>query len=205
MKIAVLGTGMVGKAQAEKLVQLGHNLMIGTHHPDGKVIKGAKVTSYTQATKHGQLIIEAIKGDVVVDTLKSLATDLEGKTLVDISNALDFSSGEVKITTANGPSLGEQIQAALPKTNVVKAFNTMNATIQVDPESVAGGDHHLFIAGNDKKAKDQVADLAKSYGWTNIIDLGDIKAARGMEMLMPFWLSVRAKLGSSNFNYKIAT
>jgi predicted dinucleotide-binding enzyme len=204
MRIGVLGTGMVGKAQAEKLAELGHDVMVGTHHPDSKQVKGAKVASYREAAAHGELIIEAIKGEAVVEALKGLASELKRKTLIDISNALDFSSGEVKITTANGPSLGEQIQVVLPKSNVVKAFNTVNAAIQVDPKSLAAGDHHLFIAGNDQKAKDQVAQLAKSYGWDHIIDLGDIKAARGMEMLMPFWLSLMKQRGNSNFNYKIA-
>jgi predicted dinucleotide-binding enzyme len=203
MKIAVLGTGMVGKAQADKLVELGHDVMVGTHHPQGKQIKGDKVIGYAQAVKHGELIIEAIKGEAVVETLKSLEKELAGKTLIDISNALDFSSGDVVIFTANDESLGEQIQASLPKTNVVKAFNTVNASIQVNPKSLAGSDHNLFVAGNNQKAKGQVMELAKSYGWQNILDLGDIKAARGMEMLMPFWLSVMKMRGNSNFNYKI--
>jgi 8-hydroxy-5-deazaflavin:NADPH oxidoreductase len=206
MKVAaVLGTGMVGQAQAAKLAELGHDVLLGTRNPDSKQIKGLKVVSYAAAAKHGEVIFEAIKGEYVVKTLKSLATELEGKLLIDISNALDFSSGEVKITTANGPSLGEQIQTALPKTNVVKAFNTINASVQVAPQSLAGGDHHLFIAGNDQTAKDQFIKIAKTYGWQNIIDLGDIKAARGMEMLMPFWLDLRKKLGHSSFNYKIST
>jgi predicted dinucleotide-binding enzyme len=94
---------------------------------------------------------------------------------------------------------------ALPNTDVVKAFNTMNAAIQVNPESISNGDHHLFISGNNQQAKDQVIDLAKSYGWKNIIDLGDIKTARGTEMLMPFWLTMMKKFGHPNFNYKIVT
>jgi 8-hydroxy-5-deazaflavin:NADPH oxidoreductase len=203
MKIAVLGSGMVGQAHAGKLAELGHDVIVGTHNPAGKDIKGAKVTDYAEAARHGEIIFEAIKGEAVVDTLKGLEQELAGKTLVDISNALDFSGGDVKITTANGESLGEQIQNALPKTNVVKGFNTMNAGIQVNPGSVAAGDHHLFLAGNNQQAKDELIEIAKSYGWKNIIDLGDIKAARGMEMLMPFWLTVRMKLSSSDFNYKI--
>jgi predicted dinucleotide-binding enzyme len=142
---------------------------------------------------------------VVIDALKALAEQLSGKTLVDISNALDFSGGDIKIFTANGPSLGEQIQAALPKTNVVKAFNTMNASVQIDPNSLANGQHDLYIAGDDDRAKAQVTELAKSYGWKNIIDLGGIKSARGMETLMPFWLDMRKQLGHTNFNYKIVT
>lgn len=202
MKIAVLGTGMVGQAQAAKLVKLGHDVVAGTRNPQEKKLEGVETVSFAEAARHGEIIFEAIKGDYAVSTLKNLAGALEGKIVIDISNALDFSGGELKITTANGPSLAEQIQDILPKSKVVKAFNTMNAAVQVDPASLAGGDHDLFMAGNDQYAKDQVAEIAKSYGWTNIIDLGELKAARGMEMLMPFWLNLRQKYGHSNFNYK---
>jgi predicted dinucleotide-binding enzyme len=92
----------------------------------------------------------------------------------------------------------------LPKTKVVKAFNTVNATIQVDPKSLAGGDHHLFMAGDDQAAKAEVVKIAKDYGWQNVFDLGDIKSARGMEMVFILWAEVYAKLGSAQFNFKIA-
>ena len=204
MKIAVLGSGMVGQAHANKLIGLGHDVAVGTRSPAGKEIDGLKPVSYKQAAAHGEIIIEAINGGAAVGALKEIKAQLKGKILIDISNALDFSSGQVKITTANGPSLGEQIQAALPDTKVVKAFSTMNAAVQVAPKLLAGGDHNLFIAGDDTSAKEQVSKLVKQwYGWENILDLGGIKSARGMEMLMPFWLTVRGRLDTSNFNYKI--
>jgi 8-hydroxy-5-deazaflavin:NADPH oxidoreductase len=204
MKVAILGTGMVGQAHAGKLAELGHDVLVGTRSPADKEIKGAKVVTFEEAARHGEIILEAINGEYVVKTLKTLADQLAGKILIDISNALDFSGGEVRITTVDGPSLGEQIQKVLPDTKVIKAFNTMNAGVQIDPNGLAGGDHHLFIAGDDQAAKDKFSQYAKDwYGWQKIMDIGDIKAARGMEMLMPFWLDLRKKLGHSNFNYKI--
>ena len=221
MVVAVLGTGMVGQAHAERMAELGHEVTIGTRsvkkalarmepgrmtEPFGvwaKKHKTVKVAAFSDAARHSELIINALSGQAALKVLKSLRSELAGKVLVDISNPLDFSSGELKLFFVNDDSLGEQIQKALPATYVVKAFNTMNATVQVNPKSVASGDHHLFVAGNDKKAKAEVAKLAKSYGWKNIVDLGDIKSARGMEMILPIWVNLFGIMGTAQFNFKI--
>ena len=109
--------------------------------------------------------------------------------MIDIANPLDFSQGmPPTLTVCNTDSLGEQVQAALPDTQVVKTFNTMTAPVQVNPTSVAGGDHSIFVSGNDAAAKTKVTELLQSYGWKQIIDLGDITTARGTEMMMPMWL-----------------
>jgi len=221
MVVAVLGTGMVGQAHAERMAELGHEVTIGTRsvkkalarmepgrmtEPFGvwaKKHKTVKVAAFSDAARHSEHIINALSGQAALKVLKSLRSELAGKVLVDISNPLDFSSGELKLFFVNDDSLGEQIQKALPATYVVKAFNTMNATVQVNPKSVASGDHHLFVAGNDKKAKAEVAKLAKSYGWKNIVDLGDIKSARGMEMILPIWVNLFGIMGTAQFNFKI--
>lgn len=59
------------------------------------------------------------------------------------------------------------------------------------------------MCGNDAAAKDQVAVILRDFGWKHVTDLGDITGARGMEMLMPFWLRLRAKFGDASFNYRI--
>jgi predicted dinucleotide-binding enzyme len=87
----------------------------------------------------------------------------------------------------NTDSLGERIQKAFPRTRVVKALNTVNCDIMIEPSRVPG-DHNLFICGNDATAKKEVAKhLNEWFGWKsdNIIDVGDITAARGTEMMMP--------------------
>ncbi|MFF4160336.1 hypothetical protein [Streptomyces sp. NPDC001678] len=79
-------------------------------------------------------------------------------------------------------SLGERIQRALPRTKVVKAFVTQEQATVVDPRAVGGGDHTMFVAGADAGAKQQVTDLLTAYGWSDVLDLGPLVAARGMEM-----------------------
>ena len=108
------------------------------------------------------------------------------------------------LNPVNTDSLGEQIQRAFPEARVVKTLNTMNASVMVDPASVAGGDHSVFVSGNDADAKEIVSGLLKDFGHRDIIDLGDITTARGSEMLLPIWLRLWGALGNADFNFKIA-
>lgn len=225
MKIAVLGTGMVGRAHAAKLVELGHDVTVGTKDvaktmaetkPDQmgnppfsdwqKANPKVKLTTFSEAVKDKDMILEALHGAIVVEVLKTLVSDLANKVLIDIANPLDFSKGmPPSLFVSNTDSLGEQVQKALPKTKVVKTFNTMNAILQVNPQQLAQGDHHIFLSGNDTEAKNTVTELLKSYGWKHIIDLGDITTARGTEMMMPVWLRLWGSLKTPMFNYKIIT
>ena len=104
----------------------------------------------------------------------------------------------------NTDSLGEQIQRAFPAARVVKTLNTMNAMLMTDPQQVAGGDHTVFMSGNDARAKRQVADILTNWlGWKQVVDLGDITTARGTEMILPLWVFLMGVVGSPMFNFKI--
>ena len=82
--------------------------------------------------------------------------------------------------TGSTDSLGEMAQRELPGAKVVKTLNTVNCDLMVDARSVADGEHHMFVAGNDAAAKAQVTDILKSwFGWKHVLDLGDITTARG--------------------------
>ncbi len=82
----------------------------------------------------------------------------------------------------------------------------MNAFVMVDPGMVAGGDHHVFVSGNDPEAKARVTELLKTwFGWKNVLDLEDITTARGVEMWLPLWLRLFGALQTPYYNIKIAT
>jgi predicted dinucleotide-binding enzyme len=224
MKIGILGTGPVGRAHAEKLAALGHDVTQGTKDPGKKLAEtktdemgnapygewrkthpSVKLGTFAEAAGHGEMVYNALKGEAAVKTLKPLKDPLKGKILVDISNALDFSKGmPPTLFVCNTDSLGERIQRALPAVKVVKSFNTINAQLQVNPGKLSGGDHHIFVGGNDDAAKADVMRILKDwYGWKNIIDLGDITSARGTEMMMLFWIRMWGVLKTPVFNYKI--
>jgi predicted dinucleotide-binding enzyme len=216
MKIAVIGTGMVGQAIGSKLVGLGHSVMMGSRtdnnekaaefvakHPGGKASAG----TFSDAAAFGEVIFNCTKGVESLNILKSAGEkNLDGKIIVDISVPLDFSKGmPPTLSICNTTSNGEEIQAAFPGAKVVKTFNTMNCYIMVDPVSLNGGDHNVFISGNDSEAKSQVSDLLKSFGWIekNIIDLGDIKTSRATEMMIIVWLNLYLSTNNPTFNFKI--
>jgi len=211
MKVGVLGTGMVGQAIGNRLAELGYEVMIGTRDPSQSADKlkskneAVKVGTFAEAATFGQILFNATNGAGSISALQLAGEpNLNGKVLVDISNPLDFSKGmPPSLLVSNTDSLGEQIQRTFPQLKVVKALNTITANIMVYPQETAGGDHHVFISGNDPEAKEQVIEILRSFGWIHILDLGDITAARGMEMYLPIWLQLWGALGTGMFNIKI--
>jgi predicted dinucleotide-binding enzyme len=211
MKIGMLGTGLVGMNLATKLVQTGHEVKIGARTKGKKEAvdwvnkNGPKASegTFADAAAFGDIIFNCTNGQHSLDALKLAGeNNMNGKVLVDVANPLDFSTGELRLTVCNTDSLGEQIQRAFPNARVVKSLNTMGSDVQVNP-SLLPGDHDVFLCGNDQKAKDQVTEILRSFGWKSIIDTGDIKSARGMEALLLFWISLMKKFPNEYFNYKI--
>ena len=136
------------------------------------------------------------------------AKSLSGKILVDVSNPLDFSKGMPPALLPgmnNTNSLGEEIQKAFPDTKVVKTFNTMWCGLMVNPGLLGNGDHINYISGNDDNAKATVKKLLIKMGWKeeNLLDLGDITAARATESFLHLWLRVMGVLKNGTFNFKL--
>ena len=108
------------------------------------------------------------------------------------------------LTVVNDDSLGEQIQRRYPDTRVVKALNTMNHDVMVDPSRIPG-EHDLFMCGDDESAKAGVVELLESFGWSRerIVDLGGITASRAQEMYLPLWLSLYGTFGTPHVNIRV--
>lgn len=214
MKIGIFGTGMVGATLGTKLIQLGHQVKMGSRTANnekaGKWVNenGANASqgTFADAAAFGELVFNCTKGEGAISAIKSAReNNLNGKVLVDVSNSLDFSHGmppSLLPGLSNTNSLGEEIQKTVPGAKVVKALNTVNCGLMVNPTMLAGS-HDLFICGNDESAKATVTDILKSFGWTSIIDVGDITSARATEMLLPLWVRLMMKFQSPNFNFKI--
>jgi predicted dinucleotide-binding enzyme len=214
MKIGVLGTGVVGKTLATKLVQLGHDVRMGSRAASGEGASawvkevGGKSSegTFAEAASHAEIVFNCTSGLGSVEALNAAsARNLDGKVLIDVANPLDFSRGmPPTLSVCNTDSLGEQIQRAFPRARVVKALNTVTAAVMVNP-SLVPGTHDLLISGNDASAKEQVTEiLVKWFGWKNVIDLGDITGARAQEMYLPLWLRMFMTFGTPNLNIHVA-
>ena len=224
MNIGVLGTGSVGRTISAKLVELGHSIVIGTREPSETLARTesdrmgnpplsawleqnpkVRLGTFAEAAAHGEIVMNATNGNGSLDALKAAGEgNLNGKILIDISNPLDGSRGmPPSLFISNTNSLGEQIQRLFPDLKVVKTLNTMNARLMADPRMLANGDHSVFVSGNDPAAKAAVSELLRTFGWEDIIDLGDITTARGPEMYMPIWLRLWGAFQKPIFQFKV--
>ncbi|MBX2964510.1 MAG: NAD(P)-binding domain-containing protein [Cyclobacteriaceae bacterium] len=216
MKIAILGTGTVGDTIGSKLIELGHEVRMGSRTANNekaltfasKHKTGAGAGTYEDAANFGEIIFNCTKGDASIEALKAAGSALDGKIVIDVSNPLDFSNGmppSLIPSLSNTNSLGEEIQKIFPKTRVVKTLNTMWCGLMVNPAMIGGGDHVNYICGNDAAAKSKVMALLKEFGWkeNNILDLGDITNARATEAVLPIWLRVWNVTKTGAFNFRI--
>ena len=227
MNIGIIGSSTVAQTLGERLLTVGQAVMISARDPDAPKDLGPRgvvpaasawaTTNYDQgreaaaggfaeAASFGELLINATAGAASLDALAAAdRADIEGKILLDVSNPLDFSHGMPPgLAFSNYDSLGERLQAAYPGARVVKSLNTVNCSVMVDPGRL-GEETDQFVAGNDAAAKAWVTEnvLESWLGWSRIIDLGDITAARGMEMYLPLWLRLLGATGSALLNVRV--
>lgn len=221
MKIAVLGTGMVGQALAGRLAELGHDVAVGTRDIQATMARdqpdargglafaawmagqdAVRLMTFADAAEHGEVIINATAGTASLQVLEAAGADrLAGSVLLDLANPLDFSQGFLALSVVNTDSLAEQIQRAYPEARVVKSLNTVNCQVMVDPARVPG-EHVVFVASDDETAKATVVGLLGEMGWPpeRVIDLGGLSAARATEMYLPLWVTLMQRLGTADFN-----
>ena len=216
MRLGVLGTGMVGQTLGGKLVELGHEVTMGSRRAGNEKAvawaasagERANEGSFADAARLGELVVNATAGAASLEALRSAgAENLSGKVLIDVANPLDFGAGRPPIlAVSNDDSLGEQIQRAFPEARVVKALNTVNAAVMVEPGAL-GQSTAIFVCGNDHEAKAQVIELLETFGWLSgdIVDLGDISAARGPEMYLVLWLRLMGALETARFNIRLVS
>jgi 8-hydroxy-5-deazaflavin:NADPH oxidoreductase len=228
MKIAIIGTGVVGKTIASKLIELNYEVMMGTRNVADKLASTAqdnygnppfnewiktnskvRLGSFAEAASFGDMVINATNGSNSVTALiLAGAKNLSGKVLIDIANPLDFSNGMPPSLLSglnNTNSLAEEIQKTFPDVLVVKTLNTMWCGLMINPKLVGNGDHINYISGNNTEAKNKVKRILNQFGWSddNILDLGDITAARATEALLPIWLRVMGVTKNGAFNFKL--
>ncbi|XVJ67822.1 MAG: NAD(P)-binding domain-containing protein [Lacibacter sp.] len=220
MNIAILGTGMVGQTIGTALISKGHNVMLGSRTATNEKAvawtasngTNASNGTFADAAAFGEVIFICLNGLGTVDALQSAGpNNFESKTVIDLTNPLDFSNGmppSLLPQYCNTWSMGEEVQKQLPTAHVVKALNTVTANLMVDANKVNDGNHNLFICGNDAEAKNKVKHLlAENFNWKPelILDLGDIKYARMTEAIVPFWVAVMQAEKTPMFNYMIVT
>lgn len=198
MKIGVLGTGIVGQTLATRLVDLGHDVTMGSRSSSNQTAHDWAAThnsqsgSFDDAAKGSEVIFNCVNGEHTMEALAIIAPEnIDGKVLVDVANELEIVDGKPISRASVTHSLAQRIQDAYPKTRVVKSLNTINCNVMVNPGLISG-DHNVFMSGDNHDAKQQVREILQSFGWpqSSIIDLGGIETAVGPEMYMSLWLAL---------------
>ncbi|MEX3859583.1 NADPH-dependent F420 reductase [Paraburkholderia sp. BR10923] len=196
MKVGVLGSGDVGRALAAGFLKHGHEAMLGTRTPGKNDVQewarnhaAARTGTFDEAARFGDIVVLAVLGRIAGNVIELAGADnLAGKTLIDATNPLADEppvNGVLRYTTGPNESVGEQIQAQIPRTHVVKAFNSVGNALMVDPQ-FPQGTPTMFLCGNDEQAKERVAAIVREFGWEPY-DCGSIVSARALEPLCMLW------------------
>jgi predicted dinucleotide-binding enzyme len=214
--LGVLGTGVVGRTLALRAADVGYEVTVGARSAESASLEffadqsSISTGSFADAASAGSLVLNATNGLHSVEALELAGSaNLDGKTLLDVSNALEpVEGGFPRPLASYGNSVGQRIQAAFPQVNVVKALNTMNCQVMADP-SLVPGDHVVFMSGDSADAKAEVADLLGRFGWrpAQLLDLGGIDTAAATEMMMAVWMRVRIARGmeAPPFNWVVGS
>jgi len=167
MKIGIIGKGNVGRALASGLKRAGHEVKFGHRDPKEPIL---------DAAEWGEVIILAVPHSAIKDVATVIRPASNGKALIDVTNPL---GPNWELAVGFTTSAAEELQKLLPKSHVVKAFNTVFAQNQ-DTGKIGKDQLSAFIAGDNSKAKKIVMQLAKDIGF-DPVDAGPLNVARYLE------------------------
>ena len=212
MRIAVVGSGNVGRALAAGLGKAGHDVVLSSRDTARPELvqwsqdSGVRLVPPAEAGKHAEVLVNATPGAASADALALVGgAELDGTIVIDVANPLDFSAGfPPSLTVANTDSLAESLQRAFPGLRIVKALNTVTLDVMVAPGRLAEPTA-LFIAGNDAEARATVTEVLATLGWDRdqLFDIGPLDAARGAEAYFLLWIRLMQSLGTADFNVRV--
>lgn len=195
MKVAVLGSGIVGETLANGFINYGHHVMRASRSPEKlkdwatKAGPNAATGSFEQAAKYGHLIVLAVKGTGAESAVQLCGAEaLNGKTVLDACNPISDEppvNGVLNFFTGPNDSLMERLQRKAPKANFVKAFSCVGSAHMINPD-FGGQKPTMFICGNNAQAKAKTQEVLTQFGWETE-DMGSIEAARAIEPLCMLW------------------
>ena len=197
MRIGIIGSGEVGQAIGKGFADLGHEVKVGSREPKSEKLQawlkktGGKTSAGTfpETASFGEILVVATHGMSAEEAVKTAGEgNFAGKLVIDVTNPLDLSGGmPPRLALGFSTSLGERIQAALPKARVVKTLNIVNNRSMVNPR-YEEGEPDMLLCGNDAEAKKKVEKILRDFGWKNVTDLGGIEQARIMEPMVMLWV-----------------
>jgi predicted dinucleotide-binding enzyme len=212
-RVGVIGSGAVGRALAAGFAARRHEVTIGTRVPEenddlqawAAQHDNVAIGSFVAAAEAGELLVLATRGTAVEQAIATAGPQhFAGKVVIDTTNPLDPDGDRAALAVSSpADSGGETVQRAIPDARVVKAFNTVNNRLMVDP-GLAGGRQPMFIAGDDAAAKTTVAEALGDFGW-DAFDVGGIEQSRQLESLCLLWVAVGKTRGTWDHAFTFVT
>ncbi len=195
MKIGIVGSGVVGQVLATGFLKHGHQAMLGTRDPQKPDVRkwaqenpGGKVGTFAETAQFAEVVVLATLGAAAESAIALAGLEnLAGKVIIDTTNPIAGApvDGVMPYTTGPNESLAEKVQAAAPRSHVVKAFNSVGNALMVNPQFEEGLPT-MFLCGNDAGAKATVSEIITQFGWEPF-DCGGIASARAIEPLCMLW------------------
>ena len=179
-RIAIIGNGRVGSALARGLKRAGHEVRAIGNEP----------ASVLETALWGEIVILAVPFTVMDSVLKEAGSSVEGKTVVDATNAL---GSEMQLAIGFTTSGAEELQKKASKAHVIKALNTVFAQ-HMDTGRLGDQELAAFITGNDTDGKNTVLEMARNIGF-DAVDAGPLSNARLLESLGYFNIQLAYTLG----------
>ena len=194
MQIAIIGAGNVGRALAASLTRAGHDVTITAEHADHATEAASQTgatagTSNASAAANAEVVVLAVPAASIGRIASAMGSSLDGKVVIDVTNRPTPSAD------GSATSIAEELQGQIPGAHVVKAFNTLFASRQADP-NVGGIAPDGFVAGDDAAAKQTVLDVVESVGFRPV-DAGSLASARTLEGMA--WLNIQRNMAGGTW------
>ena len=182
MKVAVVGgTGDFGLALAERLVEAGHDVVIGSRDAERAAAKaadvGARGAANDDAVEDVDLVVLAVKAEAALETAGSLAAAIGQTPVLSVASALRFTKEGV-FPGDDARSLAERTRELLGAP-VVAGFHSLAAASLAKEK--AEGD--ALVCGDDPAAKELALELAAAIVTGRGLDAGPLASARALEGL----------------------
>lgn len=210
-KVAVLGTGDVGRVLGKGLIDLGHDVIMGSRDAQNlKAVNWAKeagphasAATFSDATAAADMVVLATLGTATEEIIRMAGVkNFSGKVVIDATNPIANMEGQLpSLFCGTNDSLGERVQRLIPDAKVVKAYNTVGNAHMIQPKFKEGRPD-MFICGNDDEAKRTVTEMTAMWGW-GVVDLGGIECSRYTEAMCMAWVLYGIKTGTRNHAFKL--
>ncbi len=195
------GTGQLGSGLALRLTQAGYKVIIGSRSKDNAVQAVEKLKSAhpglnfdlsgsdnKSAAAEADMVILTVHYEHLTGILEQLKAETSGKIVISTINPLTFAGGKAGLRPVAADSVGELVQEKLPEAKVTAAFHTVSAALLSNLDKPL--DEDILVAGDDKAARSEVANLASAIPGLKGVEAGPLRIAKYLEEMIVLIISL---------------